>query len=147
VPSPDGPFAGHNPFLPFWALGLTPPPADRLADEAEGLRIRKAALALSQVADTSGLFPIIARRPAVHAVLEAERDSIRALIPRLDAAQKAKDWMAWDAIATQLNAHWDTIRDAYIKSAVNPMVNARMTRVLDEMVASSHAMHMHSSGR
>ena len=27
VPSPDGPFAGHNPFLPFWAAGVTPPGA------------------------------------------------------------------------------------------------------------------------
>jgi hypothetical protein len=143
VPSPDGAFAGHNPFLPFWALGLTPPNESRLQDEAVSVRIRKAALALSQVADTSGLFPVIARRPAVHAVLEAQRDSIRALIPRLTAAQKAGDWNAWDNVATELGAHWETIRAAYLASAVSPVANARMTRIMDEMTSPSHAMHMH----
>src|SRR4051812_48129838 len=141
VPSPDGAFAGHNPFLPFWALGLTPPNETRLQDEAESVRIRKAALALSQVADTSGLFPVVARRPAVHAVLEVQRDSIRALIPRLDAAQKAGDWNAWDNVATELGAHWDTIRVAYLASAVSPVANARMTRIMDDMTSPSHAMH------
>src|SRR5947209_3391125 len=58
VPSPDGAFAGHNPLLPFWALGLTPPGNDRFMDPSESVRIRKAALALSQVADSVGLFPV-----------------------------------------------------------------------------------------
>jgi hypothetical protein len=143
VPSPDGAFAGHNPFLPFWALGLTPPDADRLMDATESVRVRKAALALSQVADTSGLFPLVARRPAVHAVLETERDSIRALIPKLDAAQKARDWAAWDSVATQLGGHWDVIREAYLKSVVNPTASARMTKLMDDMASPSHGEHHH----
>jgi len=143
VPSPDGAFAGHNPLLPFWALGLTPPPDDRFMDAAESVRIRKAALALSQVADTSGLFPVVARRPVVHAVLEVQRDSIRALIPKLDAAQKANDWAAWDAVATQLGAHWDVIRTAYLESVRSPVASARMTKLMDDMAAPSHAMHHH----
>lgn len=144
VPSPDGAFAGHNPYLPFWALGLTPPPAALLADDTEGLRIRKAALALSQVADTNGLFPIVARRPAVHAVLETRRDSIRALIPQLQAAEKAHDRAAWDRVATELGRHWDAIRATYLQSVVNPTANARMTKLMDDMVASPHEMHHHS---
>jgi|1186.fasta_scaffold06335_2 hypothetical protein len=143
VPSPDGAFAGHNPLLPFWALGLTPPEADRFADAAESVRIRRAALALSAVADSNGLFPVLAQRPVVHAVLVSEGDSIRALIPQLDAAQKAGDWTRWDAIATQLGAHWDVIRDAYLKSAVNPRVNERMTKLMDEMATPSHTAHVH----
>jgi hypothetical protein len=143
VPSPDGAFAGHNPFLPFWALGLTPPNESRFQDETESVRIRKAALALSQVADTSGLFPTLARRPVVHAVLEVQRDSIRALIPQLDTAQKAGDWNAWDRVATTLGGHWDTIRAAYLASVVSPVVSARITKIMDDMASPSHAMHMH----
>jgi hypothetical protein len=143
VPSPDGAFAGHNPLLPFWALGLTPPPNERFMDAAENVRIRKAALALSQVADTTGLFPVVARRPAVHAVLDAQRDSIRSLIPKLDAAQKAGDWTTWDAVATQLATHWDTIREAYLRTVVSPVASARMTKLMDDMAAPSHAMHHH----
>ena len=143
VPSPDGAFAGHNPLLPFWALGLTPPSAERFADAAESVRIRRAALALSAVADTNGLFPIIARRPAVHEVLASEGDSIRALIPQLDAAQKAGDWSRWDAVATQLGTHWDAIRDAYLRSALNPRVNERMARLMDDMAAAGHMTHVH----
>jgi hypothetical protein len=143
VPSPDGAFAGHNPLLPFWALGLTPPDLDRFNDPAESVRIRKAALALSQVADTAGLFPQVARRPAVHAVLEAQRDSIHALIPKLEAAQRARDWTVWDAVATQLGAHWDTIRAAYLESVRSPTASARMTKLMDDMAAPSHSMHHH----
>ena len=86
VPSPDGPFAGHNPYLPFWALGLTPPDRDRMSDDAGSLRVRKAALGLGEVADTNGLFPILARRPAVRGVLDERRAAIRGLVPQLDSA-------------------------------------------------------------
>jgi len=143
VPSPDGAFAGHNPLLPFWALGLTPPDDERFMDPAESVRIRKAELALSQVADTSGLFPVVARRPAVHAVLDVQRDSIRSLIPKLDAAQKAKDWATWDAVATQLGTHWDVIRETYLESVKAPLAKMRMTKLMDDMAAPSHSMHHH----
>jgi hypothetical protein len=43
VPSPDGPFAGHNPNLPFWALGLTPPAEAKFREGANAARTRKAA--------------------------------------------------------------------------------------------------------
>ena len=99
IDSPDGPFAGRNPFLPYWAVRLTPPPSARLADPSVSLVVRKAALGLAEVADTTGMFPVIAKRPPVHAVLTARRDSVRAVIPRLDVAQQARDWRAWDALA------------------------------------------------
>ena len=145
VPSPDGAFAGHNPLLPFWALGLTPPPEDRFADAAESARIRAASLALSQVADTTGLFPVIARRPAVRAVLDVQRDSIRALVPKLEAARKAEDWKTWDAVATELGAHWQTIRETYLASVMSPIVKARMTKLMDDMASPSHGEHHHGA--
>ena len=73
VESPDGPFAGHNPWLPFWALGLTPPDAARLHDPVAGPRIRAAAIALSEVVDSSGVFPRLAQRLALQDTLEPHR--------------------------------------------------------------------------
>ena len=143
VPSPDGPFAGHNPYLPFWALGLTPPGDDRMKDEAMSLRVRKAALGLGEVADTNGLFRGLARRPAVRTVLEERRAAIRALIPQLDSAQRAHDWTRWDGVADEIGSHWQAIRDAYLASAVNPFVHARMEKFLDEMLSGAHAGHVH----
>ncbi len=52
VPSPDGPFAGTNPNLPFWAAGLDAPDASRMHDAAFSSRVRRASLALSEVIDT-----------------------------------------------------------------------------------------------
>src|SRR5690349_1712175 len=126
VPSPDGPFAGHNPYLPFWALGLTTPDSSRISDDAGSLRVRKAALGLGEVADTSGLFPALARRPAVREVLDERRAAIRALIPQLDSAQRRHDWPRWDAVADQIGMNWQAIREAYLASAVNPAVHARI---------------------
>src|SRR5262245_62331716 len=73
VPSPDGPFAGLNPFLPYWAAGVTPPDVERMRDPAVALRVRTAALALAEIVDPKGLFPILARRPAAQPILEARR--------------------------------------------------------------------------
>jgi len=143
VPSPDGPFAGHNPYLPFWALGLTPPDEDRMTDEAESARVRKAALGLGEVADTNGLFRGLARRPAVRPVLDERRAAIRALVPQLDSAQRASDWKRWDAVADQIGSHWQAIREAYLASAVNPLVHARIEKLLDEMLSGAHAGHVH----
>ena len=143
VPSPDGPFAGHNPYLPFWALGLTPPDADRMSDDAVSLRVRKAALGLGEVADTNGLFPVLARRPAVRTVLDERRTAIRTLVPQLESAQRRRDWAQWDAIADQIGTHWQAIREAYLASAVNPVVHARIEKFMDEMLAGGHAAHVH----
>ena len=38
VSSPDGPFAGLNPFLPYWAAGVTPPALERMRDAAISMR-------------------------------------------------------------------------------------------------------------
>jgi hypothetical protein len=137
VPSPDGPFAGHNPNLPFWALGMTPPDADRFADPVESIRIRKAALALAVVADTAGLFPTLMQRPEVHAVIVAQREAIRALMPRLDA-KGVTDWASWDRVADNAAVRWDTVRAAYLATVRTPAIRERMTRVMDEMETGKH---------
>jgi hypothetical protein len=102
VPSPDGPFAGTNPNLPFWALGLAAPDSARMHDAAFSSRVRRASLALAEVADTTSIFGNLESRPDVHAMLAAHRDSIRAIVPELRAASAAKDSAAWDRAAGRL---------------------------------------------
>lgn len=133
VASPDGPFAGHNPWLPFWALGLTPPEPDRLGDPDDNRRIRTAALALGEGFDTAGTFPRLADRPGVRAVLVPRRDAIRRLVPALDSAQKAGDWARWNRIADGLGAHWAEIRKTYLGAVRRPEIKERIERFLQEM--------------
>jgi hypothetical protein len=138
VPSPDGPFAGLNPFLPYWAAGVTPPAVDRMRDPAFAVRVRKGAVALAEVVDPTGLFPVIARRPAVKPVLEEGRNAIRLLGPQIEAARRAGDEAQWNALVDKLGKHWDTMREAYLKSAIDPTIRARMARAIDEMIQGGH---------
>src|SRR4051812_12654475 len=131
VPSPDGPFAGHNPNLPFWALGMTPPEAARFADHAESMRIRKVALALGVVADTAGLFPQLMQRPEVRAAVVEHREAIRTLLPKLDA-RGVTDWASWDRSADEAAKHWDAVRAAYLATVRTPAIRQRMINVMDE---------------
>ena len=141
VPSPDGPFAGHNPFLPFWAVGLTPPDTLRMRDPAVSKRVRRAALALAEIVDTAGMFPVISQRPAVKPVLEEHRAAIRALVPKIEAAKG--DTKTWDALVDELGKHWDPMAEAYLKSAVNPAVNKRMVDHIESMLGTGHGEHHH----
>jgi hypothetical protein len=139
VPSPDGPFAGLNPFLPYWAAGVTPPPADRLRDPAVSRAVRTGALALAEIVDPAGLFPRLARRPATKPVLDTQRTAVRALVPQLVTAGRTADRAMWDRLLTELGGHWTAMRDAYLAAALDPEVRAAMARAIDEMVQGGHA--------
>src|SRR5262249_29190070 len=139
VPSPDGPFAGTNPNLPFWAAGLDAPDASRMHDAAFSSRARRASLALSEVVDTAAIFPNLEGRPAVRAVLVVRRDSLRELIPHLLAAQTPKHAARWDRVADRLAAQWDAMQSAYYDSALTPAGKQRMER----FVAMLMGEHVH----
>lgn len=138
VPSPDGPFAGTNPNLPFWAAGLDAPDASRMHDAGFSSRVRRASLALSEVVDTTAIFANLEARPAVHAVLAVRRDSVRLLIPQMLAAQNAKDHARWDAVADRLATQWDAMQSAYYSSALTTDGKARMERFV-AMLLGEHA--------
>jgi hypothetical protein len=138
VDSPDGPFAGMNPFLPYWAAGVTPPPVEHMRDPAFSARVRKGALALAEIVEETGLFPILARRPAVRPVLEERRAAVRALVPRLNDARTAEDRAAWNSLVDALGSHFDAMRDAYLASALDPAVRARIAKALDDMIHRAH---------
>jgi len=114
VPSPDGPFAGTNPNLPFWALGLAAPDSVRMRNAGFKARVYRASLALSEVVDSSFLFPSLEQRPDVQAVLVPRRDSIRALVPELLAAQQAGDTARWNKAMDRAASQWDAIYKAYV---------------------------------
>ena len=144
VPSPDGPFAGHNHNLPFWAVGLTPPNADRSHDPAVASRIRKTALALAEVADTMGLFPVLAAREPTRTHLRALRDSVRLLIPSFARANSANDWPRWDAAAERAASLWDVFRTTYLDAVLVPERRPRIQRLMDDMERiASDSMHRH----
>lgn len=117
VPSPDGPFAGTNPNLPFWAAGLAAPNASRMRDTAFASIVRRASLALGEVADTGSIFPRLKLRPEVGPAIAARRDTVRGLIPQLLAAQRARDAARWDRAARRAAAQWDGMYQTYLASA------------------------------
>ncbi|MGH7460827.1 MAG: hypothetical protein ACREMA_07340 [Longimicrobiales bacterium] len=144
VPSPDGPFADHNPNLPFWAYGLTPPDVDQMRDPARNQRFRKTALAIGEVVDSAGLFPVLQRRQLRLATqLSAHRAEIRRLIPELAAAQEGADWMRWDAVADRMAAQWVAMREAYLSFAPNQQAHERMRRLMDGMATGAQGASDH----
>ena len=138
VDSPDGPFATMNPLLPFWAVGVTPPDVARMSDSAFSTRARKAALALAETVLNDGLFPILARRAGPKAMLDDRRPKILAAVAPLNAARAAKDDKTWNALIDDLGAHLDAIREAYVASALDPAVKARINKGLDAMIVGGH---------
>jgi hypothetical protein len=138
VESPDGPFAGMNPFLPYWAAGVTPPAIDRMRDVSFSTRVRKGALALAEVVQETGLFPVLARRPAVKPILDERRAAIRTLIPQLNAARSATDPKSWDSLLDALASHFDVMRETYLASALDPNVRTRIAKALDDMINGGH---------
>ena len=138
VDSPDGPFAGHNPWLPFWALGLVPPDGNRMHDADDSRRIRAAALALGEVVDSAGVFPRLAQRTGVQQSLAPHRTAIRALLPALDRNQKAGDWSAWNRVADQLAGHWSEMRKIYLGAIQRADFRERVEKFLVEMETGGH---------
>jgi hypothetical protein len=138
VPSPDGPFAGTNPNLPFWAVGLAAPDSSRMHDPAFSSRVRRASLALAEVADTTSIFPNLEARPDLRPVLSAQRDSIRTLVPELLAAQRGNNTAAWDRAAERAAKHWDAIYSAYLASARTDAGRARMEHFVEMLLGQHH---------
>jgi hypothetical protein len=138
LPSPDGPFAGTNPNLPFWAVGLNAPDSARMHRDADfDSRVRRASLALAEVADTTSILSNLERWTDVGEALRARRDTVRAMIPQFRAAEKAKDRARWDALATKAARQWDGMYDAYLSSATSKEGRDRIVQYV-EMLLGRH---------
>lgn len=143
VPSPDGTFAGHNPWLPFWAAGVEPPDAARMQDTASARRIRGLSAALAITAEPIPFERLLSRGSSgdASAQVKVEREAVRRLIPDLQKAQSSGDLATWDRLADSAGAHWRTIRSAYIASARRPQGRALIGRLLDQAVGGEGAGH------
>ena len=139
VPSPDGPFAGTNPNLPFWAVGLAAPDSTRMHDAAFATMVRRASLALGDLADSSAIFPLLSRRPDIAAAVKPHRDSVRALVEQFRGSQDGKNPQVWARAAEQTAAQWDAILGIYRSAARTDDVRAR----IDRRVATLMGEHAH----
>ena len=141
VASPDGPFAGTNPNLPFWAAGLAAPDAAKMKDAAYEMKLRRAGLAIAETVDSEAVFfPLGRRGRVVPPVLTARRDSVRALIPEIKAAQDKKDVAKFDKLTEKAALQWDAMQAAYIGTAKTDGGRARITEYF-EMLLGEHGEH------
>ena len=138
VPSPDGPFAGTNPNLPFWAAGLQAPDSARMHDPAFNARIRRAALALADAMDSTSIFPRLGGRADLQAALRPRRDSVRAVIAEFHEAERTANAAAWDRAAARAAEFWDGLYQTYLGWARTPDVRQRIERQA-AMLMGQHA--------
>ena len=71
-------------------------------------------------------------------ILDEQREAIRGLVLQIEAARKTGDQARWDTLVEQLGTHFDVMREAYLNSALDPEVRARIAKSLDEMIKGGH---------
>lgn len=138
VPSPDGPFAGTNPNLPFWAVGLAAPDSARMRDPAFAATVRRAALALGELVDSTSLLAQLAESPRLKRAIAPHRDSIRALIPLLRDAERQRDRAAWDRAARRAASQWNAIEAIYVADARTPEGKRRVEEYIAMLLGEHH---------
>jgi hypothetical protein len=148
VPSPDGPFAGHNPWLAFWAVGMEPPARSGMSELPEDGRVRAVSLALAESYGSSVGGSTLARalgtRREERAAAMAEREEIRALIPALRQAQASDDLAAWNLVADEMISVWEGVQEARLAAIPIPQVRDRLAAFYDEMLTGGHGAASHT---
>jgi hypothetical protein len=143
VDAPGGPFARYNPWLPYHAVGLTPPPRTALADSAAGDTARALGLALALATTPPMLFELIEARADTsrRERLTAARQAITALVPRLVAAERAADHAAYTRVASEVARHGDALVHLYRAAAGDrPRVRRLVDRTVDEFMGRGHGI-------
>ncbi len=138
VPSPAGPFAGHNPLLAYWAAAVQPPPASAFHDAASAPRARRLALALAEAVEPMAFARLIPSGSELSAGLESRRQMIRAAIPRLNDARLNGDLARWNREADAAIAEWEKIRDMYLEAVPMDQARDRLASFYSEMEAGGH---------
>jgi len=141
VPSPDGPFAGHNPWLAYWAVGLEPPARADMTAQPDDYRVRAVSLALAESYGSSVGGEALARFLRIPGGPEREeegRGRIRSLIPRLDQAQREDDLETWNRVAGQMIATWQRLNDERLAAIPLPRVREQLAAFYQEMLTGGH---------
>lgn len=153
VPSPDGPFAGHNPWVAYWAAGVPLPGDDLVSGPGGEDRVRALALALGVARDDGwltapsrggarpGALAVLAERtPGLTSRLAEIRSEIGDGIPALREAIRSGDRASFDRAADEAIALLDVWQDTILAAIRLPAVRDRVrTRLLE--LRTGHAAH------
>jgi hypothetical protein len=149
VDAPDGAFARYNPWLPYYAAGLTPPTRATLADSAAGDRARRLGFALALATQPPLLFQIVEGQAGapLRAKTALHRDALRTLTPRLAAAERAGDRAELDRLSGEAVRHADALVQLY-RSATpeRPVVGRLVDRTVDEFMGRGHGVEEELEG-
>lgn len=143
VDAPDGPFARYNPWLPYYAVGLTRPSRATLADVARGTAARQLGLALALATTPPMLFELIEARAGtpLRKRAAAPRQAIAQLVPRLAAAERAGDRVAYAHLAGEAVRHGDVLVQLYREAAGDRAgVRRLVDRTVDEFMGRGHGI-------
>lgn len=131
VDSPNGVFAHDNPTLAFLERGLTYPPAGWL----DAPTVRKLALTLQLAQRPSpGATRAISgpRNDSLVAVFARQRDEVDAMVPQLEAARRAGNRDAYQAVAVRIGERASEIIETVKQVPVDPAVRALLSKLIDE---------------
>jgi hypothetical protein len=144
VPSPNGPFAHDNPTLAFIERGL-PLPRQSWLDTAT---YRRLSLALSlgqwqiQQPGRGRRGMGLVQNDSALARLQAERDSMTALVPELQADQQSGNAKAYRGVTTEVIALGDRILATVKDVPQDPMVRMFWSQLIEEALGDHHvAVH------
>jgi hypothetical protein len=128
--SPDGVFAHYNAAIPFRAAGLAAPA--RAHDAVSVRRVRQLARALALATMPPREVEWAERTPSVRTAAEPHRAAIRALLPRLRAAQRSGDTALFDGLSADAVRH----ADALIAALRSGAPSRGLDRALEEFFAA-----------
>lgn len=141
VDAPDGPFARHNPNLPYLAVGLVPPAASVFADHASAAGALALGRALALAAEPPPAVLAVEERggEAVRREAAARRRQIEALVPRLRAAQRSGDRAAYGRLSAEAVKHGDAMIAAYRTAAADrPGMLRLLEQAMGEFMGHGH---------
>lgn len=147
VPNPEGPFAHDNVALPYWVTGLTLPTSADLASVARARMTRSLGLALGEsygaIMPYARLVEAVSTMAGLADSLAVHRAAIRALVPRLKAADRAGDRITRRTLASQAVGHWEALRRLYSAAAPSPEIRNQLELQHTRALGGAPGHHMH----
>jgi hypothetical protein len=152
IPSPFGPFAHDNPVVSFLERDLPVPPAGWLdAETYRGVALAMS-LAMPQppfLPDSAnggrGRFARMARSDSALDALGIERDTVDAMVARLESDQRHDTAPAFRSLSRRLAAYGDTVLGTIKSVPSNPFVRVLWSQLIDEALGN-HPVPTQSAG-
>ncbi len=147
IPNPEGPFGHDNVALPYWVTGLKLPVAADLSTPSRARRTRALGLALGEsfgaIMPYARLVEAATTLPGLADSLAVHRAAIRALVPKLRAADQAGNRAARNALADHLIGELDALRRWYAAGAPSPAIKSQLERQYGRALGEAPGHHMH----